>query len=82
MKYVILCLVMLCCFAIAGANSSTESQRGVGESADVIADQVDDEMVAASGSCGGNTCRKGTFCCNASCGICAPNGGGCTQQAC
>lgn len=82
MKYVILCLAMLCCFAFAGADSSTQSRGGVCESGDVLADQADDEMVAAGGSCGGNTCGKGTFCCNASCGICAPKGGGCTQQAC
>lgn len=38
--------------------------------------------VVCEQSCGGNTCGKGTFCCNASCGTCAPIGGGCTQQVC
>ncbi len=33
-------------------------------------------------ACGKNTCKAGEFCCNASCGICAPKGGVCTQQAC
>ncbi|KAK8044991.1 hypothetical protein PG993_005015 [Apiospora rasikravindrae] len=32
--------------------------------------------------CGKNTCGKGQFCCNKSCGICAPQGGACTQQFC
>ncbi len=32
--------------------------------------------------CGGNTCGTGEFCCNPSCGICAPEGGFCTQQVC
>jgi hypothetical protein len=32
--------------------------------------------------CGNNVCGSGTFCCNASCGICAPRGGSCTQQVC
>jgi hypothetical protein len=32
--------------------------------------------------CGSNTCGAGEFCCNESCGICAPIGGGCTQQYC
>jgi len=32
--------------------------------------------------CGWNRCSKGTYCCNASCGICAPYGGSCTQQYC
>lgn len=33
-------------------------------------------------ACGANTCRQGTFCCNESCGICAAEGGTCTEQAC
>jgi len=33
-------------------------------------------------SCGSNLCTGNTYCCNASCGICAPIGGFCTQQAC
>jgi len=32
--------------------------------------------------CGGNTCAADEFCCNESCGICAPTGGVCTQQFC
>jgi hypothetical protein len=32
--------------------------------------------------CGKNTCTGDTFCCNASCGTCAPRGGACTQQFC
>ncbi|HEX2164138.1 MAG TPA: hypothetical protein VHM02_09335 [Thermoanaerobaculia bacterium] len=32
--------------------------------------------------CGDNVCTGGNFCCNASCGICAPRGGHCTQQVC
>ena len=33
-------------------------------------------------SCGSNVCTGRTYCCNASCGICAPIGGFCTQQVC
>jgi hypothetical protein len=33
-------------------------------------------------TCGGAQCRPGTFCCNASCGICTPKGVECTQQSC
>jgi len=36
----------------------------------------------AGEACGDNTCGKGTYCCNESCGICAPTGGFCTQQFC
>merc|ERR1719242_2252493 len=32
--------------------------------------------------CGDNMCEKGEYCCNESCGICAPKGGHCTQQFC
>lgn len=32
--------------------------------------------------CGNKVCGPGTFCCNASCGICAPLGGFCIQIAC
>jgi hypothetical protein len=33
-------------------------------------------------TCGQNRCAAGEFCCNESCGICAPQGGFCTQQIC
>ena len=32
--------------------------------------------------CGDIVCPDGEVCCNASCGICTPPGGVCTQQAC
>jgi hypothetical protein len=32
--------------------------------------------------CGDVTCERGTYCCNASCGLCAPPGRLCTQRAC
>lgn len=32
--------------------------------------------------CGNNLCGTGTYCCNPSCGICAPLGAGCTEQEC
>lgn len=32
--------------------------------------------------CGNNFCGNGEYCCNESCGICAPLNGFCTQQAC
>ena len=32
--------------------------------------------------CGDNVCGSGEYCCNSSCGICAPEGGFCTQQVC
>jgi hypothetical protein len=32
--------------------------------------------------CGGNLCAPTEFCCNPSCGICAPHGGACIEIAC
>jgi hypothetical protein len=32
--------------------------------------------------CGENMCGSGEYCCNESCGICAPIGGSCIQQFC
>jgi hypothetical protein len=32
--------------------------------------------------CGAATCDAGMVCCNASCGVCVPPGGGCTKQLC
>src|SRR5262245_19998213 len=32
--------------------------------------------------CGKSVCQDGEFCCNASCGICAPEGGACILIAC
>lgn len=32
--------------------------------------------------CGTNVCGAGEFCCNETCGICAPKGSACTQQVC
>jgi hypothetical protein len=32
--------------------------------------------------CGGTYCTVGQYCCNESCGICAPIGGACTQEFC
>lgn len=43
---------------------------------------VDAEPEPEPEPCGNTTCGEGTYCCNASCGICAPEGGFCTQQAC
>jgi hypothetical protein len=36
----------------------------------------------AEEACGNTVCGSAEFCCNVSCGICAPVGGVCTQQFC
>ena len=42
----------------------------------------DDSVIIGGGACGNTTCRPGTHCCNASCGVCVGPGGVCTQQIC
>lgn len=49
----------------------------------VCACVASDSMGKGDGeACGDATCDKGMVCCNASCGICAPPDGFCTQMAC
>ena len=46
---------------------------------------VDGSVVDDGGGgevCGDNVCRAGEYCCNASCGFCAPEGEGCITIAC
>lgn len=85
MKYVILCLTMLVCFAIGGASAPAASRATSLPPAPAapapIVDIVDEDGDAAL-DCGGNICTKGTYCCNASCGRCVPKGMLCTQEAC
>lgn len=40
------------------------------------------ECVPGSIPCGDATCEPGTYCCNPSCGTCAPLGGACDARAC
>lgn len=82
MKYVILCIAMLCCFAFAGAGHSVASPGLDSVDVSVETAAADADAVENTGTCGGNICGKGTYCCNASCGICVPKGMLCTQQAC
>lgn len=39
-------------------------------------------VIPGGEACGSSVCTGNTFCCNASCGICAPKGGACIQIAC
>ncbi len=41
-----------------------------------------DRAHVAGVPCGTAVCGEDQFCCNPSCGICAPQGGACTQQVC
>ncbi len=52
------------------------------ESRDGQAQCIPLESASDGVPCGGATCEPGMVCCNASCGICTPPDGACTQQAC
>lgn len=88
MKYVVLCIAMVMCFAFAGSPTTAAplvtarpAAALVDAPADPAADAIDDEGDSAN-TCGGKVCGKGTYCCNPSCGICVPKGMSCTQQSC
>jgi hypothetical protein len=81
------CEVFNWCIAPAELNESGAGSGG--GAADLIAPErpIGDctptgRCVANSGSCGATTCATGTFCCNASCGVCAPKKGACLAQVC
>lgn len=85
MKYVILCLAMLCCFAFAGGSHSTAAPPSTPPATGELAGELAAELsleVEAGETCGSKICGKGTYCCNASCSNCVPYGMACTQQVC
>ena len=49
-----------------------------------LATPAEDSLIGGGGGgvCGNTVCSRGNHCCNASCSICAPPGGVCTQQIC
>jgi hypothetical protein len=64
--------------------ADADSQAGTGEAGNET-EPGSDATGGSNGAlekCGNNICKAGEYCCNASCGICAPAGGLCTMQAC
>ncbi len=54
-----------------------------GDGVELVSAEFYTLFAAANGEpCGEGVCEAGSFCCNASCGICAPMGGGCIELAC
>jgi hypothetical protein len=78
----------------AGHSTQTQPSQGAGGDTDSPGSNGGGGKEPSSGSgavggsipvlekCGANKCDVGEYCCNASCGICAPEGGVCTMQAC
>lgn len=87
MKVAIVSAVML--FGLVGCERarSTPPPASAGSTTTAVAPPMslldgDTLAIGGGGVCGTKVCKAGTYCCNASCGKCAPIGGGCTQQAC
>jgi hypothetical protein len=71
------------CLCTAAGGKAVTSCRGQDSSqASPSQASLSEYDALVGGTCGNTICGKGTFCCNASCGICAPIGGFCTQQFC
>jgi len=43
---------------------------------------VEEALAIGGSTCGANVCGVGSYCCNSSCGICAPKGGACPDVMC
>ncbi|WP_437683494.1 hypothetical protein [Sorangium sp. So ce131] len=86
--------IALCSFMLSlgiGCMVAAEPPGEPEREGEVAAEGAGEELVGESDDaivrgiptpCGKNVCGEGTFCCNSSCGTCAPLGGACTQQYC
>lgn len=68
--------------SLAVAEPALAGETAVASPATAVTPAAEPAFILVPQPCGGNTCGPGTFCCNRSCGICAPLGGFCTQQVC
>jgi hypothetical protein len=70
-----------CAAILCDGDSRCEARNG---RASCVPAPVATGATPASGGvpCGNTTCAEGRVCCNASCGICTPPDGMCTQQFC
>ncbi len=73
LRMVVVSLVALMGVACGGTmEEATEAENTAGV----------EQSVISGGPCGTNYCGKGTYCCNASCGVCAPLGAACLDVYC
>jgi hypothetical protein len=66
------------CFCTVGGGKVVAGCPGPASA--LPAPEADGDLIGQA--CGPTVCGLGTHCCNASCGICVPPGGVCTQQFC
>jgi hypothetical protein len=67
---------------VAGTHETITGPAGEGKSLTASEFYLKANAAKPDEPCGDNTCGAGEYCCNASCGICAPEGGACIQIAC
>lgn len=67
---------------VAGEHGIISGPAGIGTS--LIASEFYSRLTPTQGgeACGDAVCGAGTYCCNASCSMCAPEGGACIQIVC
>ncbi|MCY1073252.1 hypothetical protein [Archangium lansingense] len=70
MQLVVVALVSL----VAACGGSTQQEQAPAS--------VEEALAIGGISCGANVCGAGTYCCNASCGTCAPKGNACLDVMC
>lgn len=84
-------LAFLCLLPLACSKKAEPPSAPTGTGGDTVrATPETGQVVLGSGGaaaeggipCGSRTCAAGQICCNASCGICTPPDGVCTQQLC
>lgn len=67
-------------FVVSGKHRTVKGPGG--KSKEIVASELYAPVLSAAVPCGNATCEQGSYCCNASCSVCAPEGWACTQQAC
>lgn len=73
---------VLSLMAACGGHLWRESEPTQAQAVMTLADVGDAEQLSIGGTCGGTVCSAGTYCCNSSCGMCAPKGASCPQISC
>ena len=68
--------------ACGGPVRQVEESTAVGVTMTLAEKGAIDQATVGGGVCGGRVCSTGTYCCNASCGMCAPKGAACPQVSC
>jgi hypothetical protein len=67
---------------VAGSEGTTTGPAGDAVVIEVSEVYLPAEAAGEAQACGNTSCSAGSYCCNASCSMCAPEGMACIQIAC